>query len=148
MNFFTSILLLLAMVCLIRADSMDDWIQWKNLNKKNYSHNSQDNVRRSIFQKNLLRINQHNAKNSSFKMAPNAFSDLSEQELDSYTIKISEESIKSLIRNASLFKPDRRAARSPVDQVNWVTAGFDSPVRNQGSCGSCYAFSTVNTLSI
>ena len=49
-----------------------------------------------------------------------------------------------MIRNASVFKPDRREARSPVDSVNWVTAGYVSPIRNQGSCGSCYAFGTVN----
>ena len=129
----------------IRADESDDWSKWKSFNSKKYSDNSADTVRRSIFENNLKRIKQHNAKNSSFKMALNAFSDLSDQELaDSYTIKINEKSVKALFRNASVFKPDRREARSPVDSVNWVTAGYVSPIRNQGSCGSCYAFGTVN----
>lgn len=128
----------------IRADESDDWSKWKSFNSKKYSDNSADTVRRSIFENNLKRIKQHNAKNSSFKMALNAFSDLSDQELaDSYTIKINEKSVKALIRNASVFKPDRREARSPVDSVNWVTAGYVSPIQNQGSCGSCYAFGTT-----
>jgi cathepsin L len=136
------------MVSSIRADGSDgsdDWSKWKGFNSKKYSDKSVDTVRRSIFEKNLKRINQHNSKNSSFKMALNAFSDLSDQELAaSYTIKINEKSVKALIKNASVFMPDRRSARSPVDSVNWVTAGYVAPIRNQGSCGACYAFSTVN----
>jgi len=32
------------------------------------------------------------------------------------------------------------------DSVNWVTKGAVGPVRNQGQCGSCWAFSAVEEV--
>jgi len=33
-----------------------------------------------------------------------------------------------------------------ADSVNWVTAGAVSPVKSQGDCRSCWAFSTTGSL--
>ena len=49
----------------------------------------------------------------------------------------------SFLKNSTQFKSGRASIPTSID---WRTLGYVNPIKNQGSCGSCWAFSAVDAL--
>ncbi|KAM5128991.1 cathepsin K-like [Mantella aurantiaca] len=145
-------LLLLALPLLKAGHLWDDslnseWEQWKRTYQKQYNGKLDELMRRMIWEKNTKLIAAHNEE---YLQGMHTY-DLSMNRLGDMT---SEEVVKTM---TGLKVPPRNRARNvtaddgdgpptiPVS-IDYRKKGYVTPVRNQGSCGSCWAFSSVGSL--
>eukprot|EP01010_Urceolus_cornutus_P004965 NODE_831_length_1300_cov_284.623501_g630_i0.p1 GENE.NODE_831_length_1300_cov_284.623501_g630_i0~~NODE_831_length_1300_cov_284.623501_g630_i0.p1 ORF type:complete len:370 (+),score=90.83 NODE_831_length_1300_cov_284.623501_g630_i0:54-1112(+) len=105
----------------------------RNYNKEEYTHRAQ------LFAERLAAIKAHNAKNLSWTESVNQFTDLTDAEFKAqlgYKPNFAS-------RTISTFKATQ--VQLP-DDVDWRESSSVTPVKNQRSCGSCWAFATAETL--
>ncbi|CAI0433293.1 unnamed protein product [Linum tenue] len=95
----------------------------------------------SIFKKNVAFINHFNKLgNKTYKLATNQYADLTNKEFRA--AKTGYKKPANLINPAtSSFRYEN--VTSAPDTMDWRTKGAVNPIKDQGQCGSCWAFSAV-----
>jgi cathepsin L len=120
--------------------------QFKTSFSKKYSSDQEHKFREMVYQSNLKKIQAINSNPKyTWKAAVNRFADLLPSEL---------KSLYGLNRNMKFFNYKKTASTAPSkdflhnlpESVDWSQQGFVAPVRDQGACGSCWAFSAVSVL--
>jgi len=120
-----------------------EWQQFKAAHNKQYKSVAEEKHRMGVFFENKKHIDAHNSlfeKGAvSFKLAMNAYGDLENHEfrsmLNGYKMPTT--------RKGDLFQMPAGEVAASVD---WRQKGAVTPVKNQGQCGSCWAFSTTGSL--
>jgi len=101
--------------------------------------------RRQIFEENLALIRQHNADSSKTWFATvNEYTDWTNEEFRAHRTMGGR---GAFVEDPASLEEMPAPAKAVPDSVDWRTKpGVVSPVKNQGGCGSCWAFSAVETL--
>ncbi|GMH02857.1 hypothetical protein Nepgr_004696 [Nepenthes gracilis] len=124
------------------AEVMRIYESWLVKHGKNYNALGEKEKRYEIFKDNLRLIDEHNAENRSYKLGLNRFADLTNEEFRSMYLGAKRDMKRKVLKP----KSDRYAFRvgdELPESVDWRKKGAVVPVKDQGQCGSCWAFSAI-----
>ncbi|XP_035285349.1 cathepsin L1-like [Anguilla anguilla] len=129
------------------------WKDWKDHYNKEYGSQGEELQRRQIWEKNLRMVEKHNMDAShglhSFTMGLNHLSDMMAEEVNAVLngLRDEEEVVEELHRHGNLTFTLPDDGKVPLPRsVDWRRKGMVSPVRDQGHCGSCWAFSVSGAM--
>jgi len=116
---------------------------WAATFGKTYNGDDEFAARQAIYDANMAKYEAHNAdETQTFTMGPTEFSDLTLEEFQALPIFGYSKPEQSLPKvGVHEYNGEELAA-----SVDWRSKGAVTAVKNQGQCGSCWAFSTVGGL--
>ncbi|XP_069621886.1 cathepsin J-like isoform X1 [Ranitomeya imitator] len=121
-----------------------EWSTWKTKYNKKYSSTREEIHRRKIWEDTWHKVQEHNKLadegRSTYWMAMNHFADISPEEVKRKSCLMT----NGPETQASTFSYGLKEGLP--DHVDWRESKCVTPAKNQGYCGSCWAFATVGVV--
>merc|ERR1711970_309774 len=139
------VVLAIALTATQAFDLDTEWEHFKLKYGRNLLTGQEHDIRKNIFANNLRFIEKHNAEHAlglhTFTVGINKFADLTNEEfIQQFTGEIPKDRYEEA--NVETFPSDHPLPES----VDWRDYNVVTEVKNQGQCGSCWAFSTIGTI--
>lgn len=118
---------------------------------KTYRYNPSEYEKRFlVFQETFKTINELNVNQKCAKYGITRYADLTKHEF--IKLKAPSEDSKIIVRRKkntnlkTVGKFDISSLKTLPQKIDWRDRGVISPVRSQGSCGACWAYSVIETV--
>ncbi|XP_073508973.1 procathepsin L-like isoform X2 [Phyllobates terribilis] len=135
-----------AIVCVFSSEFLDqEWKAWKAKHDKEYINFRDEIFRRKAWEATWQKVQKHNQLadqgKSKYRMAMNKFADMTPEEWTSRKCFLSNQKSQNYVP----VQDYSRNLNIP-DAFDWRDSKCVNHVKNQGLCGSCWAFATVGVF--
>ncbi|XVF14628.1 hypothetical protein REPUB_Repub09cG0077500 [Reevesia pubescens] len=122
-------------------DMQKRYERWQVQHGRTYNNKDEWILRFGIYQSNSQFIDHINSQNLSFKLTDNQFADMTNDEFRSTYLGYKSRILSRDSNRLISFQHEKSYNLST--SIDWREKGAVTPIKDQGNCGSCWAFSAV-----